>query len=402
VRAVRDARAGDYDAASWALTQAHAADPATERITADVERWLDEVRNEEANRTKRLAELDARIHDLQREKAFAYLREGDTTAFETTARKILERDPREANIRAELATVMLNQNRNREAQDELVKALEVDPRNPAWLINLGVAAARLDDLDAAEGITSEAVMVDATNEIARRNRDNLASQTMSTERDVARVEKVKKAVDESTVWRAEVKAKLEKLALPASGMIEGSYSELKPGDVVLLEPNDFKSQLIAVADQLYTGRILSWNVEAPASHAVTYLGQDARGRALYLNNTMGRGPHVIGQTEYEQEYGARPGYVARPQDVVNGRDLLEAALEAVHANEGRVLDTGYGLIGKKDGVCSEAAGIAVVKATNGTSGAGVFGHLGPIDITPGDFFDTEHIGKYFVVTRLRR
>ena len=48
-------------------------------------------------------------------------------------------------------------------------------------------------------------------------------------------------------------------------------------------------------------------------------------------------------------------------------------------------------------VCSERAGIAVAKATGLDLQTR---RLGPIDITPGDFFDAQSVGKYFVVSPL--
>ena len=59
---------------------------------------------------------------------------------------------------------------------------------------------------------------------------------------------------------------------------------------------------------------------------------------------------------------------------------------------------GYGLVGKDKAVCSETAALAVAKAT----GLPITSRrLGPVDVTPADFFDTEGVGKYFIVSPLK-
>jgi hypothetical protein len=86
--------------------------------------------------------------------------------------------------------------------------------------------------------------------------------------------------------------------------------------------------------------------------------------------------------------------IAKPQAKVDGRALWEAAREAALKSE-----SDYGLFGDKL-VCSERAAVVVAKAT-GTAmhrenhGFGIYG---PIDITPADFFDEKHVGKYFLVS----
>ena len=79
--------------------------------------------------------------------------------------------------------------------------------------------------------------------------------------------------------------------------------------------------------------------------------------------------------------------------------MLRVALGAAqNAKKGRRLGSDYGVLGK-DAVCSERAGFAVAKA----SGVDLKGHhLGPIDITPGDYFDKESVGKYFIISPLKK
>jgi hypothetical protein len=189
---------------------------------------------------------------------------------------------------------------------------------------------------------------------------------------------------------------------------------LQPGDILLIAPEmgDRTSNIIAITDHFYRGEVFKAAREArggfeaeegSVSHALTFLGYSAGGQALYLDHTPFRGSHIIGETEFQETYGRRDQYVARPKAKLDGRRLLEVALEAAQrTREGKgVLDwTDYGVFGEKNAVCSERAAFAVVKAswTRLPLKPKYYG-LGPVDITPTDFFDEEKNGKYFTIHR---
>lgn len=223
---------------------------------------------------------------------------------------------------------------------------------------------------------------------------------------------IRQAVERDKRWGNEVLSSLRELRPPNPDYRPKTLNDLSSGDIVLLAPGDyeFSGHLITLVDDLITGRLFKPGESAAyASHALAFLGRDASGRMLFLDHTAfnplkpeeGGGSHIIGETEFQQKYGHRQIYVARPQTAVHGRKLLETALEAVKkTKEGRIVGTDYGLLGKNEAVCSERAAFAVVKATG--LPYETRGKLHPIDITPGDFFDNEKIGKYFIVTPLQK
>lgn len=182
-----------------------------------------------------------------------------------------------------------------------------------------------------------------------------------------------------------------------------SLSGLKPGDVVLVAPASAQidaagatsARAIQAAD--YLTRVASdfangglagaASTEArPASHALAFVGV-VDGRMLFLNHNPGRPSQIVDYREVLVEYGTREMFVARPQAPVDGRALWAAAQE----------QTGYGLTGDRV-LCSERVGVALARAGVPLNSD----RIGPVDITPGDFFDRENnVGKHFVVTRLR-
>lgn len=180
-------------------------------------------------------------------------------------------------------------------------------------------------------------------------------------------------------------------------------SGLKPGDVVLVAPASeqidgggaVSARAIQAADYLTRvasdfangGLAAAASTEAhPASHALAFVGV-VDGRMLFLNHNPGRPSQIVDYREMLVEYGAREMFVARPQPPVDGRALWAAAQE----------QTGYGLVGDKV-LCSERVGVALARAGVPLNSD----RIGPVDITPGDFFDRENnVGKHFVVTRLR-
>lgn len=181
-------------------------------------------------------------------------------------------------------------------------------------------------------------------------------------------------------------------------------SGLNPGDVVLVAPasghRDVAGAVSGGAIQAgdYLRRVATDFAEGglaraatteaqPASHALAFVGV-VDGRMLFLNHNPGRPSEIVDYRQVLVEYGGREMFVARPQLPVDGRALWQAAQDQI----------GYGVVADRV-VCSERVGLAIARATGIALG---HDRLGPIDITPGDFFDRENnVGKHFVVTRLR-
>ena len=181
-------------------------------------------------------------------------------------------------------------------------------------------------------------------------------------------------------------------------------SGLNPGDVVLVAPASAQRDVAGAAsggmiqagdylrrvatDFAEGGLARAAATEAqPASHALAFVGV-VDGRMLFLNHNPGRPSEIVDYRQVLVEYGGREMFVARPQLPVDGRALWQAAQDQVD----------YGVVGNRV-VCSERVGLAIARATGTTL---TNDRLGPLDITPGDFFDRENnVGKHFVVTRLR-
>lgn len=211
---------------------------------------------------------------------------------------------------------------------------------------------------------------------------------------------VRQAVEGDNQWRSEVIASIKEIRVPNPTFRPKTLSDLKPGDILLITPEvgDPTSGAIPPADRFYRavvnlaeGQVFKDSSQAPASHAVTFV-KAVGGKMLFLDHTS-VGSRILDEKQFEQQYGHRGMSIARPQAVVDGKKLWEAAREAALKRK-----SDYGIFGQK-AVCSERAGMAVAKAT----GLPLENNrLGPIDITPGDFFDRESSGKYFVVSPLQR
>lgn len=150
------------------------------------------------------------------------------------------------------------------------------------------------------------------------------------------------------------------------GLPDRKYEDLKPGDVILISPDDANSFWINIGD-----RIASVS-KSPASHTVVYL-KEVNGNKLFLDNTPGRGLHVIGEDEFLKSYGKRDALtasVAQPLTEEESKKLWDAAKEAImqesitqEKKSGNIIDqTGYGLFGNDNMVCSETSRWALIRA----------------------------------------
>lgn len=219
--------------------------------------------------------------------------------------------------------------------------------------------------------------------------------------------RVRHAVFLNKKWTGEILKAIDgQTPLPPIAKVT-KLSALSPGDVLLIAPVNFqhnpreyvKGELITFGD--YGLRAItafangglakaSGVQRADISHQVTFV-HAADGHMIFLDHDT-KGTRIVDEAAFLKEYGAREMLVARPQEVVDGRMLWSAATIMASKKTG-----GYGVTGTKV-VCSELSGIAVARATGVDYSAG---NLGPIDVTPGDFYDKRgNVGKHFVVTRL--
>jgi hypothetical protein len=228
-------------------------------------------------------------------------------------------------------------------------------------------------------------------------------------------ESVRRAAEQSKAWLQELIAAIRTSRAPAPGLQQNTLRDLKTGDIILIAPGNVGGELIiqfdffartaekfargevfaAAAENLAGGRtdLNAINTrEAPVSHAVTFV-KAINGKLLFLDHTFMVGSRILDEKSFTDKYGARGMYLARPAAVVDGSALWTSAREAALQRR-----SNFGLFGT-DVVCSERAGLAVAKAT----GLSLENHrLGPVDITPADFFDQQGVGKYFVLSGLRK
>jgi hypothetical protein len=209
---------------------------------------------------------------------------------------------------------------------------------------------------------------------------------------------IRDAVSRDKAWTREVSSAIREIRVPSPQLAPKSIKDLHVGDIFLVEPEaglrdeNWKSHIIAIADQFVTLRAFkTGKLKASVSHAGAVV-KSVNGRLLFLDHT-GVGSRILDETEFMRRYGKRGVYVARPQTVVDGRALWSTARSAALKRK-----EDYAVFGKGV-VCSERAGLAVLKASG--QGLGRKHRLGPVDITPADFFDKRDVGKYFVLTPLR-
>jgi hypothetical protein len=212
-------------------------------------------------------------------------------------------------------------------------------------------------------------------------------------------DEVRDAVAQGAAWGREVLRAIRQTGVPGQELRPKSFADAQPGDVLLLLPEKgfAPTRLIPPADWIYrvaehwaSGESFREAVQAPkspVSHAVTVV-KSVNGHLLILDHTTD-GSRILSKADFERKYGHRGMFAARPANAVDGRALWQAAREAALQRK-----SDYGVVRGKV-VCSERAGVAVATATGISNSNRRFG---PIDITPGDFFDQQANGKYFVIT----
>jgi hypothetical protein len=212
---------------------------------------------------------------------------------------------------------------------------------------------------------------------------------------------IRESVARDKKWRSEVLASIEALKVPNPAARPKAMDDDQPGDVLLIGPDDSTTaRAIKVADPFYraldyfaSGKVSAPKVEeGKATHVLTFVKR-VNGKMLFLDHTL-EGSRVLDEDGLTQKYGNRSIYIAKPQAKIDGRKLWETARQAALKKK-----SDYGLFGSSV-VCSERAAIAVAKASGSAIDKEKHGFgLGPIDITPNDFFDEKHVGKYFLVSK---
>lgn len=192
-----------------------------------------------------------------------------------------------------------------------------------------------------------------------------------------------------------------KTAAPPSPT-EKNYDTLQPGDVLLFSPDDSKSVLINVGD------MISSATPSPAAHTVLYL-KEVNGKKLFLDNTPEKGSHVISEDAFLRNYSRRDALlasVAQPLKKDEADKLWDAARERImqesviqQKKDGNIIDqTGYGLYGNDNMVCSETSRWALVKAgRNIPESDSPLKRLLGIHYGPANFFSDDY---NFIITPL--
>ncbi|MCK4347962.1 MAG: tetratricopeptide repeat protein [Thermoplasmatales archaeon] len=177
-----------------------------------------------------------------------------------------------------------------------------------------------------------------------------------------------------------------------------ALSELIPGDILLMEPEGAVGHMLAVADQLSRGRFLeTGETEEPASHAVMFYKRDESGTMWFLDHRAKEGSRLIDKELFTKRYSHRKIDVARPRRNIEGKKIWKAVTSVIKkSKEGSIGGSDFGFFGNNL-VCSERMGLIIVKIADLKISKRP---LNPVTITPGDFYDPDEIGKYFVVTPL--
>jgi hypothetical protein len=328
---------------------------------------------------------------------------GDPLADETVSntQRIEEIDQEAAPLAAELNNV--------QALIEQQNANPADPNDRGAVAAYNARSNQLNQQKASL-IAQLKNLQDEQDRLAARNReiDQTIQSTVQEEQDSfdqmneawmrSQEQLIRESVERDADWRNAVLTALRNIEVPEPEHQPQSLDDLLPGDVLLYAPAKDVSEVIPpldyfyrVASDLANGDIFlaAERRPAPVSHALTFV-KEVNGVSLFLDHTSD-GSRILDQRELARKYDDRKIYVARPQTVVDGRLLWSAAREAALRNK-----PFFGVL-PGELVCSEQACVAISKATNLQL---TNNRLGPVDVTPGDFFDSQAIGKYFIVSPL--
>ncbi len=186
---------------------------------------------------------------------------------------------------------------------------------------------------------------------------------------------IEQRLKEENRWASAFYASLKTGATP---LPDKKFSELQPGDVLLISPDGAVGEFIRDAD-----RLTSDAKNSPASHTVLFL-KEVNGKKLFLDQTPNKlgvvdttginGSHIITEDVFLKTYGKREAQVARsvglaqPVSEEQAAKLWAAAEELAikglkKQQSGTLIrKTNYGPYGEDNMVCSEAARLVLVKA----------------------------------------
>jgi hypothetical protein len=166
------------------------------------------------------------------------------------------------------------------------------------------------------------------------------------------------------------------LKIKAPPLPEKMFSQLQPGDVLLVAPPDtltfdaWIGHYIRLFDKLS-----SWEWKSRASHCFIYL-REVNGVKLFQDNLPGEGFRIKTEDQINEEYAGRYMDIAQPLNRVEANGLWAAARELgirqLNADLKKLSEpdlvsqmnkwTKYGLVGDDNLVCSESARFALVMA----------------------------------------
>jgi len=183
------------------------------------------------------------------------------------------------------------------------------------------------------------------------------------------------------------------------------YDDLNTGDIILVAPDKTKFFDGAVSHTIqFLDRLGSFKWDSPASHTAIYLGNWDNER-WFMDHTA-KGTIIMPEHEFFKVYGMRQlqvGAVAQPLSKEEASKLRAAAEEmqtySHHKGIRAIFDkTNYGIIGKDNLVCSEAARWVLIKAGRDIpEGNAVKKYGAGVNFSPADFYDMQ---EYFLITPL--
>jgi hypothetical protein len=148
------------------------------------------------------------------------------------------------------------------------------------------------------------------------------------------------------------------------------FAELRAGDVLLVAPDEgWGWDAIKGGRIRYFDKLSSWEKgtsDSRASHTLLCL-KTVNGKKFFLDNQSGEGPRIKTEDQILLEYGARTMDVARPLNNVDSQELWKAARALEMKNlsrlgKGAFDESGYGIIGDDNKVCSESSQWALIRA----------------------------------------
>jgi len=240
-----------------------------------------------------------------------------------------------------------------------------------------------------------------------------AAKAALERRDPAAVQQVRAAIAQRQAqpnpWCQSI---TQSLKIKAPPLPDKMFSQLQPGDVLLVAPTD------ALSAEAWAGHYLrlfdkltSWEWQSRAAHTFLYL-REVNGVRLFLDSQPGEGPRIKNEDEIIATYGSRHIDVAQPTSRIDADKLWAAArlegikqitLDLKKLDDSELarrmnLGTNFGLYGGNNMVCSELSRFALVEAglEIGTTDSLIKKLLG-IYFGPANFYTK---GQPFLITPL--